>query len=205
MTKGGARSRCGRGPGRTTGPWRHAIAGIALTVVTLAGGCADEGGVDPVDEVGVGDGVDGPGEEVPLGGEDPTLADDGIDPGRGVAELVADLEITVGTDGNDELSRQAVLSCGDDGATGALWLDGDAAEAACVALADASTIAELDPPADDRACAEVDGGPEVATIVGTVDGVQVDAVVRRSDACGVERWDALAPLLPEPRDVGTPG
>lgn len=49
-------------------------------------------------------------------------------------------------------------------------------------------------------CAEVYGGPSVATVVGTVDGTQVDAVVDRTDACGIARWDALAALLPEPAD-----
>lgn len=174
-----------------------------LASTALLGACADESGVDPVDEVGVGTGEDGPAEEVPLGGEDPTLADDGVDPGPRRDELVADLEITVETAGTEEASQQATLSCEEDGATGVLWLEGEAAEAACLALADASTVAELDPPEVGQPCAEIDGGPEVATIVGTVDGLQVDAVVRRSDACGIERWDALAPLLPEPGDTGS--
>lgn len=179
---------------------RWAVAAIAA--VTLLGACADEDGVDPIDEVGVGDGEDGPAEEVPLGGEDPTLADDGVDPDRRDDDFEADLEITAGTEEDEELSQQAILSCGEDGATGVLWLEGEAAEAACRTLEDESTMVVLGPAEDDEACADLDGGSEVATIVGTVDGREVDTVIRRNDGCGVERWDALGPLLPDPEDLG---
>ncbi len=178
---------------------RWAVAAIAAVAFLEA--CADEDGV-AIDEVGVGEGEDGPAEEVPLGGEDPTLADDGVDPGRRDDDFAADLEITAGTEEDEELSQQAILSCGEDGATGVLWLEGEAAEAACRTLEDESTMVVLGPAEDDEACADLDGGSEVATIVGTVDGREVDMVIRRNDRCGVERWDALGPLLPDPEDLG---
>ena len=190
-----------RTPGITgTGRWTAVAAVMAAT--TVLGGCADQDGTVPVDEVGVGEGHDGPAAEVPLGGEDPTLADDGVDPGRRDDDLVADLEIAAGTDDQEELSAQATLECGEDGARGILWLEGDVAEAACRTLDDALTLAALQAPQDDQVCTEIHGGPEIATIVGIVDGREVDAVIRRDDGCGVERWDALAPLLPDPGDLG---
>ena len=180
------------------GRWTVAV----IAAMTLLGACADEDGVEPIDEVGVGEGEDGPAEEVPLGGEDPTLANDGVDPERREEGFEADLEITAGTEDDEELSEQAILSCGEDGATGVLWLEGEAAEAACRTLEDEALMAVLGPAEDGEECPDLDGGSEVATIVGTVDGRQVDTVIRRDDGCGVERWDALGPLLPDPEDLG---
>lgn len=192
--------RSGRVPGiRRGGRW---VVG-AIAAVTLLGACADEDGPDPIDEVGAGEGEDGPAEEVPLGGEDPTLSNDGVDPERRDDDgFLAELEITAGIEDDEELSQQAILACDEDGATGVLWLEGDAAEEACRTLEDEATMALLGPAEDDEACAELDGGSEVATVVGTVDGREVDTVIRRDDGCGVERWDALGPLLPDPEDLG---
>jgi hypothetical protein len=48
------------------------------------------------------------------------------------------------------------------------------------------------------ACTEIYGGPDVATITGSVDGEPVDATVTRSNGCEIARWDALEPVLGEP-------
>jgi hypothetical protein len=42
------------------------------------------------------------------------------------------------------------------------------------------------------------GGPQVAEVRGTWDGVDVDARFQRTDGCEIARWDRLAPLL-QPR------
>lgn len=47
----------------------------------------------------------------------------------------------------------------------------------------------------DTACTMIFGGPEQATVVGKVDGEQVDAAFERSNGCELDRWDRLAPLL----------
>lgn len=47
----------------------------------------------------------------------------------------------------------------------------------------------------DRACAEVYGGPETATVTGVWQGQPVDAQFSRTDACQTARWDQAAPLL----------
>ena len=94
---------------RIPGAVRWAVPVAVMAATTLLGGCADEDGTVPVDEIDVGEDDDGPAPEVPLGGEDPTLADDGVDPGRRDDDLVANLEITAGTDDEVELSSQATL------------------------------------------------------------------------------------------------
>lgn len=178
---------------------RRAALALALSSLALLGAC----GAERVDEDDAALGEADLGEEdldrgeLDVGGEDPTLADDGIDPGDGTDELVADLEITVGVADDPFAGGQALLECGPDRSAGVLWLDGVAADAACEALQDPAVVAALDAPPADQVCAEVFGGPEVATIVGTVEGLQVDAVLDRADACAIERWDLLQPLLPD--------
>ena len=39
------------------------------------------------------------------------------------------------------------------------------------------------------------GGPETATIKGTIRGQEVDASFSRSDGCEIARWDKVKPLL----------
>lgn len=65
---------------------------------------------------------------------------------------------------------------------------------ACAALAVAGPDA-FEPPAGDVMCTELFGGPQVATVGGTVAGAQVSARYSRTDGCEIGRWDALAPLL----------
>ena len=54
----------------------------------------------------------------------------------------------------------------------------------------------LRPPPRDRVCAQIWGGPQVARIVGTVRGARVRATLTRADACEINRWTRLRPLLP---------
>ncbi len=53
-------------------------------------------------------------------------------------------------------------------------------------------------PAADLVCTEQYGGPETARITGTWEGEEVDLDLSRTDGCGISRWDALVPLVPEP-------
>ena len=67
-------------------------------------------------------------------------------------------------------------------------------ERACQALA--THRAALLPVPRDRECAPVYGGPGTATITGTWHGDDLVAVLARTDACEIARWDALVPLVP---------
>lgn len=82
-----------------------------------------------------------------------------------------------------------------------------AAEAACAALSDLSVTSRLvDGPPQDQACPEIYGGPDTATIEGTIDGQEVSTVVDRTDGCGISDWDnLLGALLPAPRGAENPG
>jgi hypothetical protein len=52
--------------------------------------------------------------------------------------------------------------------------------------------------ADDQVCAQIYGGPQHATITGTVDRRPVDEKVDRTNGCGIDRWESLQWLLGPP-------
>lgn len=51
---------------------------------------------------------------------------------------------------------------------------------------------------DGALCTGLYGGPEVATIEGTVDGEAFVRNIDRTDGCGIQRWDDLSGALGEP-------
>src|SRR5262245_61718226 len=65
---------------------------------------------------------------------------------------------------------------------------------ACGAAAGIST-ADLAPTPEGTACTQIFGGPETATIKGTIRGEEVDASFSRNDGCEIERWAKVEPLL----------
>lgn len=56
-------------------------------------------------------------------------------------------------------------------------------------------IDAFEPTRDGTACTQIFGGPETATITGTVRGERVNARLSRTDGCEIARWDRLAVLL----------
>lgn len=73
-------------------------------------------------------------------------------------------------------------------------------QAAC----DALLKADLTPPPADQVCTEIYGGPETASIKGTVKGVAVDRAFDRANGCGISAWESLGVVLPEPVGVQPP-
>lgn len=71
-------------------------------------------------------------------------------------------------------------------------------QAACLALADPDVVSRMvEGPPTDRVCTEQYGGPDVATITGTIDEQPVDTTVDRTNGCGISDWDELlGDLLP---------
>ena len=70
----------------------------------------------------------------------------------------------------------------------------------CLQLAGQSALLETlsneDP--DDLLCTEIYGGPQHASINGTIEGVPVDIDVDRKDGCGIDTWQQLEWLLGPP-------
>jgi Subtilisin inhibitor-like len=89
------------------------------------------------------------------------------------------------TRGSEPVS--ATLTCGPVGG------DHPRAQEACAAIEqNEDALREL---SKDIVCTEIYGGPETATVSGTVRGRPVEAQFSRSNGCEIGRWDALDPLL----------
>jgi hypothetical protein len=97
---------------------------------------------------------------------------------------LANLEIFVDPDGDGpEPPKKLVLNC-----------KAPTDSQACGAAAGISA-ADLAPADANTACTQQFGGPEVATIKGTIRGDSVDAKFSRTDGCQIERWARVEPLL----------
>ena len=102
----------------------------------------------------------------------------------------ASLEIAVDR-GPTMSSVEATLRCSKT-ATATGFLRGKA-EAACDSVDRHRTV--LLPPAPDRLCGQQYGGPESATISGSVASTSLERHVDRQNSCGIADWAALRPLL----------
>jgi Subtilisin inhibitor-like len=110
------------------------------------------------------------------------------DDDEGAAEAPAtELTITFWSDGREGESFEATLTCDPSGGTHS------SPEAACAALAADPQALEPVPPG--VACTLIFGGPEQATVVGLLDGEEVETAFERSNGCEIDRWDRLAVLL----------
>lgn len=77
------------------------------------------------------------------------------------------------------------------------------ADRACAALSDSGVRSRLlEGPAGDQVCTEIYGGPDVATISGSIEDLEVATEVDRTNGCGISDWDeVLEDLLPAARGV----
>lgn len=123
------------------------------------------------------------------GGDDGPILGAGPYP---IADLTIAVTLTEG--GGTTTSR---LACLGDTAT----VTGDpgpaSSETMCLALDNPSIKDRIVNGAPtDVACTEQYGGPEIATISGTFDGVDVDTSFDRANGCGIGDWELLSALLP---------
>jgi hypothetical protein len=102
---------------------------------------------------------------------------------------LADIVVRVDDDGakGPDAARQLTLRC-----------ETPTQSKACGAAAGVSQ-SDLAPPPGDRACTQIYGGPQTASISGTLRGDHVDASFKRTDGCEITRWEHMQPLLSEVR------
>jgi hypothetical protein len=100
--------------------------------------------------------------------------------------VTAQLRITVWPQGEPGPSNTYLLDCPDAASR--------AARTACIKLSrvDRSAFQPV-PPA--TACTEIYGGPQTASVHGTLDGEPIDATFARDNGCEIARWDRLAFLF----------
>ncbi len=110
--------------------------------------------------------------------------------GCGVAQSAANatsLTITVWADGHPGPSKTWTLKCDPPRGTH------PQRRAACRALAQAKN--PFAPVPENAICTQIYGGPDRATIRGTLDDREVSAELSRENGCEIARWDRLAPVL----------
>lgn len=123
----------------------------------------------------------------------PVEPDGGIGDGAGppaIAARWATLQIEIkGSEQRESVSYAVV--CEGDRTELQGGVDIDPARA-CAALSDPAVRQRLVEGAPhERMCTKIYGGPETATVRGSIDGRPVDTVIRRSDGCGMDDWDRL--------------
>jgi hypothetical protein len=96
----------------------------------------------------------------------------------------ADLTVTVDPDGEGgKPARRATISC-----------EAPEDSGACRAVARVSPKA-FEPTPGNVACTQQYGGPQTATVEGTLRGEPVGATFSRVNGCEISRWRDAAPLL----------
>ena len=164
------------------GSVRHAsgagagVGALALAALLLAGCASLEPVGSPYDPVSSDDSPGPTPSPTPSPTEEPPAQ-----------PVTADLTIVVDPTG-EGATQTFTLTCSPDGG------DHPDPAAACATLAQAGVEAFAPTPRD-VACTEQWGGPQVATVQGTVDGEQIDARFDRTNGCEISRWDQLAPVF----------
>lgn len=91
-----------------------------------------------------------------------------------------DVKVTVWAKGPDGKSAVKTVRCDGDGPC------------------KGATQTGIEPVEDDVACTQVFGGPATATVVGTLQGEEVDAKFDLTDGCEIDRWKRNSGLLGDP-------
>jgi hypothetical protein len=105
----------------------------------------------------------------------------------------ADLEVVVVRAPGEPEHRWTLRCAGTDALPGTTH---PTAATACALVAARPEV--LAPPPADQLCTQQYGGPEVATVTGTVNGSPVDRRFTRTDGCGISVWAMAEPLLGAP-------
>jgi len=129
--------------------------------------------------------------------EEPVELDDGA--AEAEEEELARLDLAVSLTEDEATDHEWTLVCRD---AADADVEGDPPadydpEAACAAVEEHAPFL-VDGPDPDRVCTQEYGGPEEADVDGTVGGEDVALAIDRTDGCGIDDWERLAPLLGEP-------
>ena len=153
-----------------------------LLAVAFAAACGED--AEQTTTVGSDDTSDTVNDDLPLGG--------GPYP-------IADLSVSF-TDAAGDLAEYRLACLGDTATFTGEVPPGVDAVTACLSVATDTARMLLDPDImTDRACTEIYGGPETATVGGLLDGVEVDYEINRTNGCGIDDWERVfAGLVPPP-------
>ena len=111
--------------------------------------------------------------------------------------LGTELSIVVGTTDEPAISRATLSVRADGSVTGDGFLADPAASQAAAALLDDPAVVKrlVDGPPPNVECTMMYGGPDTATISGTLRGTAVKQSFHRADGCGIADWELFTPML----------
>lgn len=89
--------------------------------------------------------------------------------------------------------QEYILQC--DGTTPSDASNVPKPEAACVLVEESAQALFFTKPDPTLQCTQQYGGPQKATVSGTINGRPVEAKFARTDGCEISRWNAMEPLL----------
>lgn len=164
---------------------RTAALALAVAGVCALGACAGDDPVTSPAQPGAGDSTTDPDTPVTSGPGD-TAAPPPTSTAPAGEPVAADLTVTV--DNGVGTTSDFALTCEPVGGR-----HPDAA-AACAALAAVGAQA-FDPLPKDIRCTDIYGGPQTATVKGTLDGEPVSAQFARTNGCEIGRWDAVSAIF----------
>lgn len=113
-------------------------------------------------------------------------ADDGSGPGKPAPATQLTVRVDADGDGPAE-PKQARVFCDQ---------ESNERGSPCAA-AKSLRPADFEPTPGDVACTELFGGPETATISGTLERERVEGRFSRQDGCEIARWEKVSALLAE--------
>lgn len=157
------------------------VAAVAVVLVAALGGC--QTGQDDDADAGAPDDAATVSPDDPVSDDDPGTSPEPSEPTEPATPVAADLTVVVDATGEGATTTYT-LTCEPVGG------DHPDAEAACAAIA-AGGPAAFEPTPMDVACTEQWGGPQTATVTGTLAGEPVNAEFSRTNGCEISRWDAL--------------
>lgn len=169
-----------------TGPTTTLV--VALAALLALGGCRTgqdddaDAGAQPDDDAATASPDD------PVSSDDPTTSEPSDEPSEPATPVAADLTVVVDVTGEGATTTYT-LTCEPVGGH-----HPDAA-AACGAIAAAGGVTAFEPTPMGVACTEQWGGPQTATVTGTLDGEAVNARFDRTNGCEISRWETLAALF----------
>lgn len=158
---------------------------LTLGILVLTG-CADPAD-DAAGSGGSADGADTGAVQPDEGtsNDSGSIPPPGTTPPPSAAAVPTDVTITI-DDGAGTVTEYT-LTCAPEGG------DHPNAAAACSSLAAASAV--FGPADPNQACTEIFGGPQTATVSGTLNGAAVQGSFSRANGCEIARWDALTEVF----------
>lgn len=169
-----------------------ALATLALTALLLTG-CGGSAGSEPTTKGPTS--LESPSAQPsPSNGTVPSSSPSSGTPAPETADGNFNVELRIEvTSSPDAQAQEYLLQC--DGTTPSEASNVPDPAAACALVEESAQALFFTKPDPTLQCTQQFGGPQTATVTGTVDGRPVQSDFARSDGCEIDRWQSMEPIL----------